>query len=135
MHDEDNAIGLQVTNPLGQTWIAYGDSRLFDKADIDNKNHCMNALKVSADEIYRAWSSKKMPSTHSAWDYAPTLGSAAGKQILAPLFKPDLARRKVIKLRRGWDFVGPDGWWFPTTAALLKASGLWRYPIEIGRQE
>ena len=132
MHDEDNAIGLQVVNPNGQSWTAYGDSRLFDKADTNNKNQCMNALKVSADEIYQTWSSKQMPSTHAAWSYAPTLESAAGKQVLAPLFKPNLERRKVIKLRRDWNFVEPNGWWFPTTAALLKASGLWKYPIDLG---
>jgi hypothetical protein len=127
MHDEDNAIGLAVTNPSGASWTAYGDGRLGDAIDHDNLNHALNALRLSAGEIYTAWSTGVAPSTYGAWNEAPTLESARGPQTLAPLFTFDGRRRDDIEDRRTWDFTSI--WLCATTILECEASGLWDYPI------
>ena len=129
MHDEDNAIGLSVKNPRGQSWTMYGDKRALDKVDDTNKELCVDAVQASADEIYNAYQTKRAPSPadYQAWTYAPTLESARGQQTLAPLFTFEGARREDIKKRRLWKFT--TDYWFSTTAALCKISGLWNYPI------
>jgi hypothetical protein len=130
MHDEDNAIGLLVKNPAGETWTAYGDKRALDLENDDNKKRCLKALQVSADEIYNAWKNKTKPSksNYGAWAHAPTLESARGQQTLAPLVK-DEQRRATIKNRRGWSFT--SSWTFAGTALECKNSGWWNYPITI----
>ncbi|KAI1456392.1 hypothetical protein F4805DRAFT_230054 [Annulohypoxylon moriforme] len=130
MHDEDNAIGLSVRNPAGETWTAYGDKRGLDLENDENKKRCIKALQVSADEIYDAWKSKSKPSksNYGAWAHAPTLESARGQQTLAPLVE-DEKRRTNIKNRRGWDFT--SNWTFAGTALECRNSGWWNYPITI----
>ncbi|KAF8330643.1 hypothetical protein F5887DRAFT_974995 [Amanita rubescens] len=134
MHDEDNAIGLNVTNPNGDKWMAYGDKRALDEVDKKNLDLCVQAVQASADEIYKAFSTRIAPksSNYAAWNYAPTLLSAAGPQALAPLFeliKGELERRRVITHRRIWDFT--TDYWFWATALECKLSGLWNYPITL----
>ncbi|KAI0846452.1 fungal fucose-specific lectin-domain-containing protein [Daldinia vernicosa] len=128
MHDEDNAIGLLVSNPSGETWTAYGDKRALDKENQENKDRCIAAIQISAIEIYKAWATKVKPKDYGAWNHAPTLMSARGKQQLAPLFIGE-QRRTVIKDRRTWNFT--SDWYFDTTVALCLASGWWNYPITI----
>ncbi|MCJ1437595.1 hypothetical protein MMC27_006982 [Xylographa pallens] len=130
MHDEDNAIGLQVKNSFGTTWTAYGDKRLLDKVDADNAKQCLLALQVSADEIFEAWQSEKSPApdtTYMALRYAPDLTSAQGPQALAPLFLPDGKRRSSVWDRRTHEFT--DLYTFPSTIVAVEVGGLWKYPI------
>ena len=131
MHDEDNAIGLSVKNPRGQSWTMYGDKRALDKVADTNKELCVDAVQASADEIYKAYQTKRAPSPaeYQAWTYAPTLESGRGQQTLSPLFTVEGARREDVKKRRLWKFT--TNYWFSTTAALCKSSGLWEYPIVI----
>lgn len=131
MHDEDNAIGLSVKNPAGETWTAYGDKRGLDEENNDNMVRCLKALQVSADEIYSAWKSKTAPSksNYGAWTQAPTLESAKGLQILAPLFIDKNNRRSTITNRRNWSFT--TNWSFFKTALDCVNSGWWKYPITI----
>lgn len=130
MHDEDNAIGLSVKNPAGETWTAYGDKRALDLVNDDNKKRCLKSLQLSADEIYKAWKNKTKPnkSSYGAWALAPTLESARGHQDLAPLVK-DKQRRATIKNRHNWIFTSI--WAFPTTVLECFSSGWWKYPITI----
>ncbi len=58
MHDEDNLFGLIVTNPLGDTWKAFGDSRLFDTVDRQNLGMVKNALVFSTREVWQSFDSK-----------------------------------------------------------------------------
>ena len=137
MHDEDNAIGLKVVNPKGFSWRMYGDKRLLDEVDRDNRNLAVKAIQASADEIYQAWSTGKMPAsdTYQAWQYAPTLESArANTQKLAPLFTfEDKPRRRAdITKRRTWEFT--SSYWYWSTIAECIKSGLWKYPITLGAQ-
>ncbi|KAK3291796.1 uncharacterized protein B0H64DRAFT_468519 [Chaetomium fimeti] len=129
MHDEDNAIGLTVRNPAGETWTAYGDKRGLDLANDENSKRCSRALQVSVDEIYNAWKTKTTPSkaSYGAWTHAPTLESALGPQTLAPLFQGE-KRRAVIKNRRAWAFT--SNWSFMGTfIECYWWSGWWKYPI------
>ena len=135
MHDEDNAIGLLVENPSGESWMCYGDKRALDKVAADNLKRCVAAVQASADEVYAAYTTKTVPSpdAYKAWAIAPTLESAHRLQELAPLFKykdakeKDVERRKVIEDRRMRELTG--NWWFATTATECKMSGWWDYPI------
>lgn len=135
MHDEDNAIGLQVQNPAGQTWTVYGDKRALDEVDEDNKSRCAEAVQASADEIYEAWRSRAAPSIdqYKAWSHAPTLASARGSQELAPLFTDRNERRAEIIGRKKWTFTG--SWSFETTAVACWNSGWWKHPITIDGPE
>src|SRR5690242_3558348 len=101
MHDEDNAIGLSVKNPMGRSWHTYGDKRLLDKEDVANKNETWNAVRTSADEIFQAWKTKTVPPypSYGAWKWAPILSEVHNNQLIAPLFRPDGQRRKNIEKR------------------------------------
>ena len=90
MHDEDNTIGLQVSNPSGSAkWSMYGDKRLLDSVDKQNLAFCTQAIQTSANEIFTAWKTKTVPSIESfgVWQIPCTLHSAGGPPALAPLFK------------------------------------------------
>ena len=130
MHDEDNAIGLTVTNPRGATWVSHGDNYLMDKSDRDNVAHAHNALQISVGEVLTAYKSRVVPaiSTFGAWAEAPTLASAAStSQKLAPLFTADGKRRSNVGNRHTWSFTS----FYTYAGTILSASlgGLWKYPI------
>ena len=129
MHDEDNAIGLHVQNPRGESWTAYGDKRLLDKVALDSSNMCHAALQTSVDEIYAAWKIHQVPdpAAYAALSFAPTLASAQGQQELMPLFRADDYRRKDDSNRRDTDYT--IDYTYPTTLADMEFSGRWKYPI------
>ncbi|KAI9740318.1 MAG: hypothetical protein M1834_004897 [Cirrosporium novae-zelandiae] len=131
MHDEDNAIGISVENPAGQKWIMYGGKRALDAVNSDNNNRCLEAVQASAEEIYHAWKTKKVPdmNEYKAWDHSATLESARDRQVLAPLFTAENQRRVTITSRYNWKFT--EGWQYLTTAAECFNSGWWKYPITI----
>ena len=131
MHDEDNAIGLIVQNPGGDTWNIYGDKRALDEVDADNLKRCVAAVQASADEVWAAFWTGVVPdpSEYKAWTFAPTLDSARGHQVLSTLFTFELGRRQDITQRREWAFT--TNWWFWSTALDCKLSGWWNYPITI----
>ncbi|KAH7361721.1 hypothetical protein B0T11DRAFT_310692 [Plectosphaerella cucumerina] len=136
MHDEDSAIGLRVVNPRGETWRAYGDKRLLDRENDQNRAMCVSALRKSIQEIFHAWQtgSSISPDYFRAWDWAPVLDkvqSLKEPQDLAPLFtyEDSPKRRNNLANRRKYEFTS----WFtyPTTVVQIKASGLWNYPIQL----
>ena len=130
MHDEDNAIGLNVENPRGEKFRAFGDKRLLSPSNQTGLKACQSALAVSAGEVYEAWLNKKVPPEFGAWKYAPTLASAAdmAKQELKPLFLNGSGppKRKDIGNRR--DDTQTLGYTFPGVALKCKLSGRWNYP-------
>lgn len=141
MHDEDCALGISAKNPNGDSFMVYGDKRLLDKVNIQNKDLCRKAIEVSAHEVYQAWREKKIPpeSSYEAWKYAPTLESSRGEQALAPLFKfpsngSNVApRRSDIKKRKQTaDTNYTEDYWYATTMYLIQNSGLWKYPMSLG---
>ncbi len=130
MHDEDCAVGLLVQNVKGEEWTCYGDKRALNVGD-ENKSRCIAAIQASADEIYSAWVNRTTPSedSYQAWTHAPTLDSAAGSQILCPLFKPGQYRRADVRDRRKREFT--KDWRYITTAAECARSGKWALPITL----
>ncbi|KAI9157981.1 phosphatidylcholine-hydrolyzing phospholipase c [Paramyrothecium foliicola] len=134
MHDEDNAIGLRVRNPNGDSFTAFGDAKLLDQENQENFEYCKRAIQASADEIYEAWKKKTAPAhgDYAAWKYAPTLESANSmEQPLAPLIiKGDgPPRRSDIRKRREHKYT--TDYWFATTYADIKKSGRWKYSITL----
>ena len=55
MHDEDNKIGLQVSNLRGNKWIAHGDKRYLNKEDDENVKITQETMQASSDEIKEAF--------------------------------------------------------------------------------
>lgn len=111
MHDEDNALGLRVSNALGETWTVYGDKKLLTEDDAENQKHCHRALMASADEVYQAWHSRTtIPvGQFRAWDQAPI---PLAEQKHQPLFnykaevRSPLSNRQSTKYDYVLDWVG-----------------------------
>ena len=130
MHDEDNAIGLNVENPRGEKFRAFGDKRLLSPGNQTGLKACQNALAVSAGEVYEAWLNKKVPPECGVWKYAPTLARSAdmAKQELKPLFLNQSVPpiRKDIGNRR--DDPQTLDYTFLRAALECKLNGRWNHP-------
>lgn len=109
MHDEDNSLGLWVRNKRGETWKAYGDKKLLDKANEKNRLMMKECLQASVDEVYKAFETKNVPSvdTFEAWNIAPT-GLGDGNH--SPLFRPDGQYRAKIEDPKCVDYIDPNSW-------------------------
>ena len=130
MHDEDNAISLNVENLQNQKFKAYGDKRLLSPDNATSLAACKSAVTASAAEIYEAWHTGEAPMDFKAWHFAPMLESAldAAAQELKPLFidKNGVQRRSDIRDRR--DSSLTTDFWYWSTALDCKSSGRWKYP-------
>ncbi|KAF4337497.1 phosphatidylcholine-hydrolyzing phospholipase c [Fusarium beomiforme] len=76
MHNEDNALGITVTNKQGTKFTIWGDKQLFESKNAKNKEIMKQALQASVDEVYEAFESKTAnpPAdrlSYRAWNYAP----------------------------------------------------------------
>lgn len=82
MHDEDCAQGLQVMNASKETWIAFGDKKYFDANNSENAKRCLQAVQVSATDIWLAYTGQAQPSQASALalvpDYQSLIDSRGG---------------------------------------------------------
>jgi hypothetical protein len=88
MHQEDNALGLTVTNKKGQKYTLLGDKQLFDPKNATNRDMMRQALQASVNEVWEAYDKKtiKLPTAgYRAWDYAPA--AAVPGESHQPLFK------------------------------------------------
>ncbi|CAG8733837.1 15429_t:CDS:1, partial [Acaulospora colombiana] len=129
MHNEDSAIGLNVSNQDGKSWRMYGDKYIFDERDKENKDYCIDAVQASVNEIYDAYRTGEAPSPadYEALKIVPTVKD---DQELAPLFRLNgktLERRKDIKNRREREFT--TDFTYIGTIRDCELSGLWKYPI------
>lgn len=61
MHDEDNSLRLWIRNRSGKQWKAYGDKKLFEKGNEQNKALMEECLQASVDEVYKAFTTKQVP--------------------------------------------------------------------------
>lgn len=88
MHDEDNKLGLYVSNKKGESWKAYGDAKLFEAENAENCKRLAECLQASADEVYKAFETGKMPdrSSYAAINLIPTLESALSFPNHQPAF-------------------------------------------------
>jgi hypothetical protein len=131
MHDEDSAIGLNVTN-AHSSWKAYGDKRLLDKEDGTNTLMALSGLRTSVEQVYNSWKTQTVPSAddlQAAFEFTPNLATAQAYQDCAPLFTTDGAKRTNINDRRTWQFT--TNWWWATTVSELLLSNRWAYPITL----
>ncbi|KXG48119.1 uncharacterized protein PGRI_019890 [Penicillium griseofulvum] len=139
MHDEDCALGLQVTNEDNHSWTVYGDRRLLDKVNNENLIKCLDAVQTSAQEVYQAWKNQTVlnPDDFGAWRKVPTKASALStKQPLAPLFLlgpsgtfADLQRRDDLNDRRTWKYI--TNWTVAGTLIKLTGNKRWKYPMQM----
>lgn len=134
MHDEDNAIGLDVSNLNGDQWRMFGDKRLFDKVSKQNLDLCKLAVQASADEIWSVWKTKVVPdvSEYKAREFWPDLKVARseGGQELAALFPFSNGTRRAKLLDRR-THAWTKYWTAAGTYDEAIRSGWWTYPITI----
>lgn len=124
---------MRVGDPSGKTWAIYGDKRLLDIEDDENRARCMNAVQASANEIWAAYkgNSPQYPN-YSAWQHAPVLpGSQENNQALAELFRFEDAYRRTPLTHRRMDssVTYTNDYWYWSTYAAAQKSGCWNYPI------
>jgi hypothetical protein len=139
MHDEDCALGLQVTNEDNSSWTAYGDRRLLDEVNHESLLRCLDAVQTSAAEVYRAWRDQTVlnPDDFGAWRKVPTKASALStNQPLAPLMLlgpsgtfSDLQRRADLNDRRTWKYT--TDWTVAGTLLKLSVNKRWDYPMQM----
>lgn len=132
MHDEDNALGLEVENPLGESWKMYGDKKLLDWDNQSNLAKLHSALMASTQEVFTAWSTGIVPlvDSYTAWSHAPILSSAFSEKNHAPLFNEKGYPRDRIEDRDCREYKGKWGLWsYPSLALQLKFSDAFKEPI------
>jgi hypothetical protein len=76
MHNEDNKLGLTVTNKRGTEFSIWGDKQLFEPQNATNREQMRQALQASADEVYQSYESKTAMrptdgSGYRPWNYTP----------------------------------------------------------------
>jgi hypothetical protein len=102
MHVEDNKQGLVISNRRGDTWKAYGDSYYADERNQKNRALLQEAMQTSADEIYAAFATGKLPTEDKVHDLIPDLEKLSRPDEqhvnLSPLFYWD--KDKKVALRR-----------------------------------
>jgi hypothetical protein len=96
MHDEDNKYGLEVTNPIGLTWRAFGDGHLFDENASMHRYLLNKVIQLSADSIFEAYITGTMPKHLPEFDYIPDVSKIEQLNTSAPLFKLD-DNNKVLR--------------------------------------
>ncbi|CAK7203293.1 hypothetical protein SEUCBS139899_006024 [Sporothrix eucalyptigena] len=111
MHDEDNKRGLIVVNKRGDRWAAFGDTMLFEPSNAQNFKFMQEALQASADEVYQAYVTKKVPTdvnSFAAWNIAPS--GIDEQHCHRPLFTPNGHYR--TKYTEPWsnEYSDPKSW-------------------------
>jgi len=100
MHNEDDEIGLTVTNQVGDRWTAYGDHYFFEPKNDKNQALLLRALQASADEIFSAYSTGNLPETDNVKPLVPFLVADNQKPNShvnsAPLFYWDEKTKKLM---------------------------------------
>ena len=87
MHNEDNKLGITVTNKKGEEFTIWGDKQMFEEQNKKNKEMMRQGLQASVNEVYEAFESKKAKRPEEGyrpWNYAPNQVVAAKSH--SPLF-------------------------------------------------
>jgi hypothetical protein len=130
MHNEESRYGLHVHNQLGEHWIAYGDSALFDNRNTLNETHLAQFIRTSVAQIKQAYFSGVAAPMSELADLIPTpdyIGSDASQDI-APLFYWDSARQRILRrasISNPYHYEWIKDWWgWSTLLELAKEHGL-----------
>jgi hypothetical protein len=101
MHNEDGNNGLIVTNANGDTWKAFGDGHYLDPRNQVNREILHKAMQISADEIFTAYLSGKLPTEDLALKYIPNNAkldqNREDKTNPSPLFYWDSETHQVLR--------------------------------------
>jgi hypothetical protein len=127
MHDEDSYHGLWVRNARGQKWRAFGDKKLFDHQDEDNKRQAIAAVQESAREVWQAFSTGEAPQAMIALELVPDLQAVRNRSDdhnHSPLFTAQASGEVLRRNRVGVlsDYSWTGDWWFATTWHLLEST-------------
>jgi hypothetical protein len=90
MHDEDNKLGVNVTNRNGDIWTAYGDDSYATAPDSTNRKLQYQALQASADEIYQCYRTGlyPQPAESKVTGYIPVVNNAPNSNYDHPQYAP-----------------------------------------------
>ena len=120
MHEEDGKFGINVRNKRGDQWTAYGDGLFFYEKSAENRRIAMEAVQISADQIFEAfWNPDQVIDTSKVTDLIPFVDES--KKNNYPMFQMkdgNLARRANLN-----DLADPNvtSFYGITTAAKLMA--------------
>lgn len=109
MHDEDNCLGLQVSNQNKDLWQAYGDGRYLDDVNKHARSIINTMVNCSANEIYQTYKQKKIVNL-GCNKYLPIYQSSANT---APRFRVKngcIQRRKDFNNPYNYKYRGCK-WW------------------------
>lgn len=101
MHQEDCRLGLIVSNARGNTWKAYGDAYYLDPRNQASRDLLNSAMQASADEIYTAYLSGRLPATDSVLLLIPDLKKLTAndnnRSNTSPMFYWDEANKTLMR--------------------------------------
>ncbi|OGT55995.1 MAG: hypothetical protein A3F14_03225 [Gammaproteobacteria bacterium RIFCSPHIGHO2_12_FULL_43_28] len=136
MHDEESSGGLHVHNGRGEQWIAYGDTTSFEAKCAPHRAKLIEALQLSADEIYLAYATGKSPDSKAVENILPIadeIGSHA-KDDISSLFFFEPTLKQVMRREKLDDFYDrhwTSNWWgWSTFTELERKRGL---PLKASR--
>jgi len=101
MHDEDNRIGLNVTNQRGISWRAYGDGFLGTPDASQHLNLIKQIVQESADAVFRAFESGQMPEKYEELSLLPDYNLIGQLNNHSPLFKWE--NNQLLKRKNNFD--------------------------------
>lgn len=124
MHDEEGE-GLNVHDAYGNQWRAVGDGYYFDNENSEQSRHMMEALQVSADEIFAAYQSGKLVESRKQYDMLPVPDETDRncKRERAQMFIWDQANNTLFRradLRNKNSCGWTKRWWGWSTLLELK---------------
>jgi hypothetical protein len=124
MHKEENSHGLHVKNIRGDRWIAYGDRTYYTHRNAVNRNFLLQTMQISADHIFYAFKTGKLPPCEAEAQLIPHPEEVAdqAQQDVSALFYYD--KDKKILMRREnvgnlYDRHWTADWWGWSTLVLL----------------
>lgn len=131
MHNEDNKNGLFATNEAEQWWT-YGDDRLLDVVDIDNKKIIDQTVQLSVDEITNAFRNgiATDPDNYAAQNFVPNIDKFYAYTSYVddftktvPMFVYDNEHHNLLR-RNNINQLHPKQ--LPVTYADMKPYGGWK---------
>lgn len=134
MHNEESDYGIPVTNNQGDTWIAYGDHSFFDLANDTNRIKVIQALQLSADEVFQSFLQNTVgtPDDKVAQLVPYAINAFDSHQHgISPLFYWDNNTQTLMRradVNNVYDVHFTADWWaLPTLIELAKKRGLPSY--------
>lgn len=114
MHQEDNVLGLWLTNKRGDKWQVFGDTKMFDPGNALNCKFMLQGLQTSVSEVYEAFKAgsgapTKDPSTYGVWNIAPSAEIPGSNH--QPLFRQDGWYRSPINDPKSKSYTDPTPWY------------------------